>query len=818
TFTFQDFTFLGGYAQFVDVKTSGPTTVVINCINNFEIVWESNSDVVEFVTYSGSNEASLNFNVGGNFSVTGNYANAYFLSSHAENNETVNIVGSIQVSGGKVYFVSDESTGGTNGHNITLAVGTNIEISGGSTNLSTKQGTAAVTVGGDVIITGGTLNLKWMTGIATMNITGEYQQSGGIFNIHGATSATTDTCKITINGNFTQSAGTLNFDNATGSAMAEHTITFNGVAFTVSGSAVITHANNLTGNYLFGQFYFNRTGTTIYSRNSSTHNIQHVRQTIRASTIVNASSSANGFQMTSVSGSTSAAKNSLTIFGTLDMGNKLLRARQYTSYYSQLTVSSGGRYRTSHTGGLYSGSNTVASSIDGYINSQNRVNFILDANSTVEYYGTATSVVTGIPNGIATSASQQYGRLDINFTGTAGSAWVYPETTNEIFIRTSLILTAGEFNLDNDHSTSGGGRVINVLSGATISRSAGFIRSETEDGSGRIKWTISSNGSYVFPFGYNAANYIPFTYQQTSGNSGIVQLATYRTIPANTPYPPTVTHVRDVYGVDNSLSTVDRFWHIMVPGTAGSNLTFSYVASEGAGLVSPRAQLWEPVTMGWFPPAGVQSNPSSTSTLASGITSFNTWWTLSSLGSPLPIELTSFEVAKQGEEVAITWATQTEINNDFFTVERSATGIDFEPILTVEGAGNSTNLLYYEIRDAHPRKGRNYYRLKQTDFDGKFTYSEVKSITFLQNGSFHIYPNPLTSGSELTLEVPDQGNYEVRILDFRGRNIYTATLTSGNGEALKINIDSSSIIDGIYGLIITGQHASFSQKVVVKTL
>ncbi len=816
-FNFQDFIFNGGTARFFTMKTSAPTNVTVNCSNNFEITWESNNDLVELLSYDGNNDASLDFTVGGNFTVSGNYANAYFLSSKAGGDETVSITGNFSVSGGKVFFVCDNtSTNGVDAHDIITTIGGNLEISGGTTFLSARDGSAVVNVGGDMLISSGIVNLKWLDGVAILYVDGGYTQTGGTFNIHSHTASTDDTCKVTVNGSFAQSAGIFNFDNAAGTGMAEHTLTLNGPAFTIEGSAVITHANNLTTSYVFGQVYFARAGTTVYSRISATHNIEHVKQTIQTGTTVNASASTYGFQMTSMASSNATIHNALSINGTLDMGDKIVSARQQTNYYSRLSVNAGGRYRTSHTGGFYSGSNVIPSSVNGYILTLNRAWYYLAPTSVVEYYGTNTSVVTGVPNGIATGASQQYGILEINFTGTAGSTWVYPETTEEVRIRTSLVLTAGEFNLDNDHVTTNGGRAINLEAGATTSRTIGFIRSETEDGSGVVKWNITTNSTNTIPFGYDASNYIPFTYQQTSSSAGIVQVGTYRTLVYNTPYPPTVTHTRDVNGFENSLETVDRFWKIAVPGTATANLVFTYTPSEGGAIVSPRAQLWEPVTMGWFPPSGVQSNPSFNSTSAGGISSFNTWWTLSALASPLPIELATFEIQKEGDEILINWSTQTEINNDFFTVERSADGNYFEPISQVDGAGNSSNLLHYESRDEHPRKGINYYRLKQTDFDGNYTYSEIKSVNFRETGSYSVYPNPLPAGSDLTIEVPQEGDYEIKILDTQGRTVFTATLTSVDGEFLKIPIHRSTISEGIYGLIITGQDTGFSGKILVK--
>lgn len=82
-----------------------------------------------------------------------------------------------------------------------------------------------------------------------------------------------------------------------------------------------------------------------------------------------------------------------------------------------------------------------------------------------------------------------------------------------------------------------------------------------------MNWPFFSNGSYTVPFGYDASTYIPFTYQQTSGTTGTLAAGTYRSAADNTPYPPTVTHVRDASGSDNSANTVDRFWYVTVSGS-----------------------------------------------------------------------------------------------------------------------------------------------------------------------------------------------------------------------------------------------------------
>jgi hypothetical protein len=96
--------------------------------------------------------------------------------------------------------------------------------------------------------------------------------------------------------------------------------------------------------------------------------------------------------------------------------------------------------------------------------------------------------------------------------------------------------------------------------------------------------------------------------------------------------------------------------------------------------------------------------------------------------SPLPIELVNFSITKIGRVNYINWNTVSEINNDYFTVERTTDGVGFESIVKIDAAGNSNQMKTYQFEDSDFSPGINYYRLKQTDFDGKFTYSELISI------------------------------------------------------------------------------------------
>lgn len=136
--------------------------------------------------------------------------------------------------------------------------------------------------------------------------------------------------------------------------------------------------------------------------------------------------------------------------------------------------------------------------------------------------------------------------------------------------------------------------------------------------------------------------------------------------------------------------------------------------------------------------------------------------------TPLPIELISFEARKNNRDVNLTWQTASERNNDFFTVERSPNGIDWDVLELIDGAGSSSELLSYETYDNYPLKGISYYRLKQTDFDGKATYSAIKSISNTED--LMVLPNP-GNGIFYVSGLSDRKENQVVVMDVTGKTI-----------------------------------------------
>ena len=191
------------------------------------------------------------------------------------------------------------------------------------------------------------------------------------------------------------------------------------------------------------------------------------------------------------------------------------------------------------------------------------------------------------------------------------------------------------------------------------------------------------------------------------------------------------------------------------------------------------------------------------------------------LGEPLPIELLSFEAKYMSEtyKVRLKWVTATEINNDLFTIERSQDGINWQTVSDIDGAGNSSKPIAYSAIDSSPYSGISYYRLKQTDFNGKTSYSQIVSIKSDNIGNILIFPNP-TLSSTITIKgkIAIDGEIKIEFYNLVGQRVYTKMIQSSN-NLFSTSIDvSRSLPVGIYLVIGTGnyQQEVFRQKLVVR--
>lgn len=183
--------------------------------------------------------------------------------------------------------------------------------------------------------------------------------------------------------------------------------------------------------------------------------------------------------------------------------------------------------------------------------------------------------------------------------------------------------------------------------------------------------------------------------------------------------------------------------------------------------------------------------------------------------APLPVELISFDADCNSKNVVLNWMTASEINNSHFVIEKSFDGVDFNEVDKVEGRGNSNVNVSYSWYDEESYSKTAYYRLKQIDFDGGYSYSQIKSAKCDGFDGVRIYPNPAknsfdfdykSSGEEMLLEI-----YSVT-----GQLVYQNEYLDISDEMISKKVDISQLNSGIYFVNFNSSGQSFAYKLSVK--
>ena len=183
----------------------------------------------------------------------------------------------------------------------------------------------------------------------------------------------------------------------------------------------------------------------------------------------------------------------------------------------------------------------------------------------------------------------------------------------------------------------------------------------------------------------------------------------------------------------------------------------------------------------------------------------------------LPIELISFDASPTNNKtVALEWKTATQINNDYFTIEKSIDGENWEIVNRIDGAGNASNIFSYKSVDNTPYLGTSFYRLKQTDFDGKFTYSSTQPVTLLakENIQLSIYPNP-NEGKQFFIHLNKEFLKEAKVLitDLSGRTIVSQELNGTEQNKILFEVELSS---GFYFVTVTSGNKKATEKLIIQ--
>jgi hypothetical protein len=180
--------------------------------------------------------------------------------------------------------------------------------------------------------------------------------------------------------------------------------------------------------------------------------------------------------------------------------------------------------------------------------------------------------------------------------------------------------------------------------------------------------------------------------------------------------------------------------------------------------------------------------------------------------------LVYFKAAPENRNVAVQWQTASQVNCDYFTVERSADGLDFSPIATIKGEGNSNQKDTYNYTDNNAPEGTSYYRLTQVDLDGASQTFKTVSVDIKRSTDVTVYPNPVTVGGTATVEIPVSdvsGFVEVSMVNIEGKKIFNRVF--GNSDRKKtIAFQTSSFPSkGTFLLMISAKDIKTVKKIVV---
>jgi len=190
--------------------------------------------------------------------------------------------------------------------------------------------------------------------------------------------------------------------------------------------------------------------------------------------------------------------------------------------------------------------------------------------------------------------------------------------------------------------------------------------------------------------------------------------------------------------------------------------------------------------------------------LAAGASSFNHNYAAVQSTVALPVELLYFTAEPRGEEVICKWETASELNNDFFEVQRSTNGKDFETLGKVQGfgPGSSTSRREYSFVDPELCKDIRYYRLKQVDIDGRFSYTDVVAINCKTETGLDVYPNPANNAITYQFNQSLDGKAIISIVDIAGRQVYSEQVDALKGMN-QVTTNISQLASGVYYLRIS---------------
>jgi Secretion system C-terminal sorting domain len=371
------------------------------------------------------------------------------------------------------------------------------------------------------------------------------------------------------------------------------------------------------------------------------------------------------------------------------------------------------------------------------------------------------------------------------------------QLTNTVIVSNNLNMTQGNIDLNGKSITLG---TTAALPGTLTYTSGTLINTGTFTRWFATSTIAAGNVAGLFPVG-TATDYRPFNVSiPTAPTTGGTISVTYTDATTTT-----TTSFAD--GASTVIARRDLNWGVTTSTLAGGTFNLE-ISGTGYGIIANvtdlRLTLIGSVVGSPGINAGTTSNPQVNRTGLTAANLTNTFYLGSvNTSSPLPVTLISFTARVQNNEVALNWSTAQEINFDYFTIQRSKDIAVWESIEKISGSASNGNVNYYSGYDPAPYKGISYYRLMQTDLDGKWTYSFVRPVNLGVQVGISVYPNPAIN--LITINFSQADKYQVIIFNNSGQLMIAPVVVNGN----RTSINVLNYPDGIY--FIQVNHGSDSE-------
>ena len=380
--------------------------------------------------------------------------------------------------------------------------------------------------------------------------------------------------------------------------------------------------------------------------------------------------------------------------------------------------------------------------------------------------------------------SGSYNRITIN-GGDVG-------LDGDISIANRLTLTDGDINL--------GSNTLTIEAAATISggSSTSYINAS---GSGVLRRGISATGTYSIPLG--GASYSPISINLATATLGSNPYLDFGITDSAHPNRDTDNTAATPPGDDDGTAATDYldvYWTVAANDITTPTYSISYIYDASDFTQSTESNMVGAFyrtlsggsTRDWLANGILDT---STNTVSfSGLSSFGDFYAMDNTLNRLPVELVYFRAKNDQSRVLVQWATASEENNDYFTLERSRNAREYEVLGYVAGYGSSQNLRHYQFTDPNPLSGRSFYRLKQTDFNGSFSYSELIPVEVESSqtiGAFKVYPNPVLRGEKIYVRPAIKSPAQWRLVSPSGHAL-------GPGYAGLLNTNQTIEVSGAW--------------------